>query len=552
MDDYMADDVYMAGRHAPADSPAHKLYLWIECLHEILDRFVDQFTSEEWKHDYSARELPELEEHLLDFCKGDDGSDSNAMFIESVAVYLGETLLEEAGGRWDWDESVGTDGLPVVCPDPVLGLEPVVPLLVVGQAIKERTGQVFATVARLLRKAVRDRQREHPEWWPNRVPTPWVHYGCLFRAADTAYRWQNAGMIDYLDWWAEEAGGRERWNFTLKSLDLLEALLRESFPTVEDYHEASDEPFWVMAAWYLGKCIVECKDAQWQYRGINPDAPPGTWHAEDCYWAGAVFVNQRLRYDGHAELLPVMLRDVVAGESLRDVVDRFPDRVPEREYVWGEPTWPPALWELVRPEHLETPALPPLTGEELKELEKADDLEGPDWEDNHRLNAWLAERRAAFPAWAEEAGGGTAAWDFSPESLDRLEDLVRGAFRTYEEASVAKDAPFLVGAAWYFGEVQVRECGAVWRWCPRPADEPGIFDVPMVAGPVPEPEDGDEPDEEDPHEDPYEDPDDDLDDEDEYAYICDPMGGLRALFLPESEEGLRNALESYRRRVRAR
>lgn len=151
-----------------------------------MDRFIDQLMYEGWEHNYSARELPEVEEQLLHFCRGDDSSDdSNAMFIESAAAYLGETLIEEAGGRWDW-------------------------------------------------------------------------------------------------------------LFTPKSLDTLEALLRKSFPTVEDYHRAADEPFWGMAAWYVGKYIVENKDAQWQYRGVNPDAPPGTWHAEEGYWSGAVFVNQRV------------------------------------------------------------------------------------------------------------------------------------------------------------------------------------------------------------------------------------------------------------------
>jgi len=549
-DAYQSDDIYMAGRHAPEGSAAHNLYLWIESLHDIFDRFLDQYTSEEWQHDYSARELPELEQHLLDFCKGDDGSDSNAIFIESAAAYLGETLLEEAGGRWDWDESAGANGLPVVCPDPALGLEPVVPLLVVAQAVKEQTGKVFATAARLLRKAVRDRQRELPEWWPKRVPTPWVHYGCLLTAGHTADRWQNARMLDYLDWWAEEAGGRQCWNFTRTSLDRLEALLRKNFPTVEDYQAASDEPFWVMAAWYVGKCIVEGKGAQWQYRAINPDAPPGTWHAEDCYWAGAVFVNQRLRYDGHAELLPVMLRDVVAGESLRDVVDRFPDRAPEGDYVWGAPTWPTVLWQLARPEHLETPSLPPLTAAERNELEETDDLRGPDWEDNHRLHTWLAERRENFPAWADQAGGGTAAWDFSPQSLDRLEALVRSSFRTYEEISAEQDAPFLVGAAWYFGEVQVRRCGAVWRWYPQPPAEPRAGDFPTVSGPTPDSKDADDEDAYGDDSDAAYGPDEDDaygpdEDDDAHVHICDPMSELRALFVRDPDERLRHALKAY-------
>ncbi|MDX3233390.1 hypothetical protein [Streptomyces sp. ME19-01-6] len=524
---------YMEGRHAPKGSPAHRLYLWIECLYEIMTRFYDQFNDEVWIHEYSARSLPELEESMLDFCSYDDGSDMSAMYLESAAAYLGETLIEEAGGRWDWDENAGTDGLPVVCPDPVLGLEPVVPLLVVGQALNEKTGKVFATVARLLRKAVRDRQRQHPEWWPKRVPTPWVGYGTILTACNTAREWRNDRMIDFLHWWAAEAGGRRRWKYTPASLDAMQALLRENFRTVEDYDQVAHEPFWTMAAWYVGQYVVEIKDALWQYREINPDAPPGTWHAEDCYWTGSVFVNQRLRYDGHAEHPWKMLRDVIAGESLREVVDRFPDPVLPGRRTDGT-TWPEALWVLARPEHLETPSLPPLAEEELKKLEEADDLEGPDWADNHRLNTWLAERREAFPAWAEEAGGGTAAWDFSPESLDRLEGLVRGRFSTYEEMVAAEDDPFLAGAAWYFGEVQVRQCGAAWKCRPEPSDDTDVPDDPLVTAPEPDPEDDDG--------------DDDPGwDDDDYVHLCVPASELRALLLRGPDERLRNALEAYAR-----
>ncbi|MGG2462733.1 hypothetical protein ACO0M4_23435 [Streptomyces sp. RGM 3693] len=527
----VCNDVYMAGRDAPEGSPAHRLYLWIEGLHEFMTRLYDQFTYEEWEHDYTARSLPELEEALLDFCSLDDGSDGNAMYIESAAAYLGETLLEEAGGRWDWDESAGTDGLPVVCPDPVLGLAPVAPLLVVGQALDDASGQVFATVVRLLRKAVRDRQREHPEWWPRRVPTPWVRYGTILTACNTPRRWKDARMLDYLKWWSEEAGGRARWDFAPASLDTLQALLRENFPTVEDYDRAAHEPFWTMAAWYVGQYVVENKKALWQYREVNPGAPPGTWYAEDCYWAGSIFVSQRLRYDGHAEHPWVMLREAVAGVPLREVVDRFPDPVPRGESTRGT-TWPEALWVLARPEHFRTPPLPPGTEEELAELAATDDLAGPDWYDNHRLNTWLAARRDAFAAWATAAGGGTAEWDFSPASLDRLEALVRGRFASYEEMVAAHGDPFLVGAAWYFGEVQVRECGAVWRWRPRPSEDPhDTYDVPMVEGPEAAPDEDD--DEE------YDDP------EDDHLHISDPAGELRALHLRGPDKRLRDTLAAY-------
>ncbi|UQA97047.1 hypothetical protein [Streptomyces halobius] len=171
----------------------------------------------------------------------------------------------------------------------------------------------------------------------------------------------------------------------------------------------------------------------------------------------------------------------------------------------------------------------------MTELEEADDLEGPDWTDNHRLNTWLAERRAAFPAWGRETSGGTAEWDFSPESLDRLEDLVRGVFRTYEEISAAQDEPFLVGAAWYFGEVQVRQCGAVWRWCPQPSEEPdNPYDVPMVQGPERVPDE-----DEDEYDDCWED--------DDHLHVCNPMSTLCGLYLraPNEEERLRDALKAY-------
>ncbi|WP_438487764.1 hypothetical protein [Streptomyces sp. S186] len=557
MDDHIRDDAdtgtadapaYMAGRHAPDGSPAHRLYLWIERLHDLMTLFHDQFAHEDWEHEYSARSLPELEQALLDFCSVDDGADDTPLHIEAAAAYLGETLIAEAGGRWDWDETAGTDGLPVVRPDPVLGCAPVVPLLVVGQALREASGQVLATAARLLRRAVRDRQRQHPEWWPQRIRTPWVRAGTIISACRAPERWRNQCMIDYLHWWAEQAGGRDRWLFTPASLDAMEALLRRHFRTVEDYDRVADEPFWLMAAWYVGQYVVHNKGALWQYREVNPDAPPGTWYAADNYWTGSVFVSQRLRYDGHAEHPWVMLREAVAGKDLREIVDRFPDPLPHRAAVTGRATWPEQLWPQARPEHLTPPALPPLTDAESAELTAADDLQGPDWYDNHRLNTWLTERRDAFPAWAAAAGGTTATWDFSPASLDRLEALVRARFTTYEEMVAAKDDPFLTGAAWYFGEVQVRTCGAVWRYRPQPPEDPDApcdpYDVPMVQAPERTRDEeayGDEDDKE------QQDWENDEEEDEDYVHLCDPAGTLRALLLKGDgpETHLRDALAAY-------
>ncbi|MEV8569373.1 hypothetical protein AB0436_27955 [Streptomyces sp. NPDC051322] len=94
-----------------------------------------------------------------------------------------------------------------------------------------------------------------------------------------------------------------------------------------------------------------------------------------------------------------------------------------------------------------------------------DPIDTPEWADNPRLRAWLTTQRAAFPSWAEEHGGG---WDFTPGSLDRLEERIRSSFSSWDDVRDARDSPLLSVAAWYLGEVQVRHCHAVWRCSPTP------------------------------------------------------------------------------------
>src|SRR6266542_5706953 len=84
-----------------------------------------------------------------------------------------------------------------------------------------------------------------------------------------------------------------------------------------------------------------------------------------------------------------------------------------------------------------------------------------EWGDSPRLNTWRAAQQAAFETWAEETGG---IWDFTPDSVDRLEEAMRGRYFTWDEVSEAEDGPFLSLASWYLGEVQVRTYGAIWQW----------------------------------------------------------------------------------------
>lgn len=323
-------DVYSQGKDAPQGSPAYELYAWVESLHELMDLLYGTFTEERWSHTYRSPSLKRLEKELLWYFEHPHGGDLDTIFSKSVAGYLGETLLNEVGGRWDWDENAGTSGLPVVRPDPVLGLDPVVPSTIVDQAVTEKSGLVFTETARSLRSVVRARQRkkENAGWQPERTPTPWVAREDLEAVtyARQLSDWSNRCYSIYYYTWADEAGGGiEHWNFQPESLDTMEALLRENFQTVEDYNRVADEPFWMQAAWYVGEYVVRRKRAQWQYLQVNPDAEPGTLYAADSYWTGSAFVRQRYRYDSHAEHPHEMLRAVLTGTSLREVVDRFND-----------------------------------------------------------------------------------------------------------------------------------------------------------------------------------------------------------------------------------
>ncbi|MFD8481089.1 hypothetical protein [Kitasatospora sp. NPDC059673] len=92
-------------------------------------------------------------------------------------------------------------------------------------------------------------------------------------------------------------------------------------------------------------------------------------------------------------------------------------------------------------------------------------IDDPAWRDNPRLNDWLTAAREAFPTWSELTGGG---WDFGTDSLPRLERAIRERYPDREQAAANWDGPFLTAAAWYLGEVHVRNYGALWHCSPEP------------------------------------------------------------------------------------
>ncbi|MFG3117185.1 hypothetical protein ACGF4C_22625 [Streptomyces sp. NPDC048197] len=103
-----------------------------------------------------------------------------------------------------------------------------------------------------------------------------------------------------------------------------------------------------------------------------------------------------------------------------------------------------------------------------------------EWANNPRLEAWISEQRAAFNAhYPPEAGD----WDFSVESLDRLEASMRRRFSSCEEIKDERDSGPVGAATWYLGEVHVRTAGAQWQYGTDPDPAAPEYDQPYVTVP---------------------------------------------------------------------
>lgn len=95
-----------------------------------------------------------------------------------------------------------------------------------------------------------------------------------------------------------------------------------------------------------------------------------------------------------------------------------------------------------------------------------------------QLETWLDERAAAFGDWAGETGT-PGAWDFSPASLDVLEELIWKRYAGVKEILAERRSAFVQGAVWYAGEtVRRARAGVVWGfepWEPGTDEVPGMF-----------------------------------------------------------------------------
>ncbi|QIK10212.1 hypothetical protein G7Z12_33290 [Streptomyces sp. ID38640] len=101
---------------------------------------------------------------------------------------------------------------------------------------------------------------------------------------------------------------------------------------------------------------------------------------------------------------------------------------------------------------------------------------------NAVLEKWLEQQCTGFSAWAKERAG-RGPWDFTVDSLPRLEALIRDAFDSPAQARKVTDTPLVAVAAWYLGEVHNRAFGTQWQLHPSFADDNPLDHRPHITLP---------------------------------------------------------------------
>ncbi len=152
-------------------------------------------------------------------------------------------------------------------------------------------------------------------------------------------------------------------------------------------------------------------------------------------------------------------------------------------------------------------------------------MSGQRWTDHPRLSEWLQDQEEAFPGWARAHPG---VWDFSVDSVDRLQAVVKAEFSSWDDVHASRRTPAVTVPAWYLGEVCVR-AGALWKH--NPAVPSDAWESPFVGVP----------------DDPMEDPDYEDRYEGDYFPASVPVDELRGMFMKPREWHLRSVVEAFAR-----
>jgi hypothetical protein len=380
--------------------------------------------------DYSAESLTRIEEFAI------DGGIHDPAFTSGVAAYVGETLLRTVGGRWLWDdrEHSVTRGFPVVRPqlDDFKGT--ISPTHLLSFALKWRDRITLARVYKAQCLRVAKRKAEDPTWTAMRSLTSGLGETSE-PAPDYCDIWRAEQQREFPNWVARY-GAAHTWDFSRDSLLALGEIMAEP-----DRSEAAKQ----CAAWYFGETLHRARPSYWRASMRDP------WSISLTTLGRRGFVGSHPLQDLEGNLLR---RGPDDSRWLRNAYDRW---------VTAETR-----------ERIE---------ESRKRRLRAKSKAAQKLSDGEYLHRWLSEREAQFPAWVRDYGGdgGEAAWDFSPESLDALEELVIERGATPEQLlEDEQNAPFVDGALWYLGEVLRRARPLPWEYVRGNTSDPTVGHIDML------------------------------------------------------------------------
>ncbi|WP_292988403.1 hypothetical protein [Mycobacterium sp.] len=215
----------------------------------------------------------------------------DAEFVDGVVYYFGETLHRAKASHWSFSAEVSAAtghqlaGLSISTNHSLDGF----PLAV--YLVQDINGVVKPMSWRDPPPASKpDRLRRSYDSWViaamrTRVENPRKRREQTKRKSgrkksdgEVLARWL-ATRNDEFDSWADRFGNSAKWDFSVGSLDMLEALIRQQAPGPEDLLEdKSRADFLDGAAWYLGETVrrLDPDHAEWAYdRDYHPD--PYLW-----------------------------------------------------------------------------------------------------------------------------------------------------------------------------------------------------------------------------------------------------------------------------------
>jgi hypothetical protein len=385
--------------------------------------------------DYSTDSLQAVEAFVV----GNPSAAEDATVRSAVVAYLGECLLRSGGGKWIWDENPEhlTNGFPVV----VSHTRKASPAHLFEYARVRRDGQTFARVHRAWIADAQDCLARADHQALDREPTPGLDRAS--EPMDHAEQWAENTRNRFPDWVTRYGSGR-RWDFSAASLDALALVIIDQCPAGVYLLDAPvAEDFIGGAVWYFGETLRRAKPSRWCYY----DSVAATTGRE----LTGVAISTNLAFDGppHGVFLVQELDRVIRSAIWDGAV------LPVKDPGWLRGTY--RSWV--------TSSMRERVDQALKRREQVKRRAGRKRSDAETLARWLEARNDGFPGWIEQFGYGTE-WDFSVESLDALEALIRQRAAGPEELLEDKsNADFLEGAAWYFGEVLRRhDASGRARW----------------------------------------------------------------------------------------